>query len=136
MQEDRFPFDELCVLADLPSRTVRYYIQRGLVDRPIGETRAAYYTRQHLDQLLTVKKWAGAGLSLERVGELLHGEADEPPLPRKRPGDISVWSRLHVAEGVEISIDPGQAELTPEQVRAFAKKVMGAYKEIRKTDKG
>lgn len=136
MQEDRISFDDLCVLADLPSRTVRYYIQRGLVDRPIGETRAAYYTRKHLDQLLTVKKWTGAGLSLERVGELVRGEADEPPLPRRRPGDISVWSRLHVADGVEIAIEPGQAGLTPEQVRALAKEVMSVYRAIRRTNKG
>jgi len=133
--QDRFSFDELCVLADLPSRTVRYYIQRGLVDRPVGETRAAYYTRSHLDQLLTVRKWTGAGLSLERVGELMHGEADEPPLPRKRPGDVSVWSRLHVAEGIEIAIEPGLAALTPEQVRAFAREVMTAFRAIREADK-
>lgn len=136
MQEDRFSFDELCVLADLPSRTVRYYIQRGLVDRPVGETRAAYYTRKHLDQLLTVKKWTGAGLSLDRVGELLREDGEPPPPQRKRQGDISVWSRVHVADGVEISIEPGLAGLSPGEVRAFVREVMNAYKAIRKADKG
>ena len=29
---------ELCSLVDLPVRTVRYYVQQGLVDRPEGES--------------------------------------------------------------------------------------------------
>ena len=69
--EPSYPLADLCVLADLSVRTVRYYIQLGLVDRPIGETRGAYYTDRHLQQLLTIKKWTDAGLSLERVRELL-----------------------------------------------------------------
>ena len=36
-----YPLADLCVLVDLPPRTVRYYVQMGLVDRPQGETRAA-----------------------------------------------------------------------------------------------
>ena len=42
-----YSIDELAALAELPRRTVRYYIQQGLVDRPIGEKRAAYYTASH-----------------------------------------------------------------------------------------
>jgi DNA-binding transcriptional MerR regulator len=69
-----YPLAELCVLADLPPRTVRYYVQIGLVDRPQGETRAARYGATQLEQLLLIKKWTAAGLSLERIRELLHGE--------------------------------------------------------------
>ena len=45
-----FSLDELCTLTDLPKRTVRYYMQMGLVDRPIGETSAAHYLAGHLDR--------------------------------------------------------------------------------------
>ena len=31
-----YSFDALCTLVELPARTVRYYIQLGLVDRPDG----------------------------------------------------------------------------------------------------
>ena len=75
-----YPLAELCVLADLPLRTVRYYVQIGLVDRPQGETRAARYGAKHLEQLLLIKKWTAAGLSLDRLRELLHGaQAPVPP---------------------------------------------------------
>ena len=38
-----YTLNELCSLVDMSIRTVRYYVQQGLVDRPEGETRAARY---------------------------------------------------------------------------------------------
>ena len=123
--------DQLCVLAELPRRTVRYYIQLGLVDRPIGETRAAYYTDRHLEQLLTIRKWTDAGLSLERIRQLLEGAdpAVPPPAPR-RAGSVEVRSHLIVADGVELVIEPGRAGLKPEEVRKLFKSVLAAYGDI------
>lgn len=129
--EHHYTLDQLCVLAELPRRTVRYYIQLGLVDRPIGETRAAYYTDAHLQQLLTIRKWTDAGLSLERIGELLAGaEADVPPPRPRRPGSVEVQSHLVVADGVEVVVEPERAGLRPEQLRRFFKAVMTAYAEV------
>lgn len=128
--------DRLCTLVDLPRRTVRYYIQLGLVDRPVGETRAAYYTDQHLQQLLTIKKWTDAGLSLDRIRELLEGAdpAVPPPRPRK-PGSVEVMSHLIVADGVELVIEPGRAGLEPAAVRKLFKSVLAAYSDIIKEQK-
>lgn len=128
---DRFSLEELAALCELPARTVRYYIQRGLVDRPVGETRAAHYTQRHLEQLLTVRKWTRAGLSLDRVRELLAGPVPEvPPRPRG-PGTVEVWSHLVVDDGVELAIEPGRAGLRPEQVRALFVGVTRLMAEIR-----
>jgi DNA-binding transcriptional MerR regulator len=84
-------------------RTVRYYIQIGLVDRPVGETRAAYYTSHHLEQLLQIRKWTQAGVSLERIHELLAGEAPPVPPRARGAGSVEVWSHLVVADGLEIT---------------------------------
>lgn len=125
-------FEELCGLVELPPRTVRYYIQLGLVDRPEGQNRGARYTARHIEQLLFVKKWQGAGLSLERIRELLHGDVVDLPPPRRQiPGTVAVWSRLQVAPGVELSVEAGEAGLSPEQLRGFFRKVMGAYEAAR-----
>ena len=125
-----YALSELCVLADLPIRTVRYYVQNGLVDRPEGETRAARYGAKHLEQLLLIKKWAASGVSLERIRELLHG-APPPVPPRSQPvGAVSVCSHLTVADGVEVVIDPGRASLSPEQVRQFVRGVMQVFAQI------
>jgi len=128
-----YPLTDLCVLAGLPLRTVRYYIQVGLVDKPEGETRAARYGARHLEQLLLIKKWTAAGVSLERIRELLHGElAPVPPRPRAA-GSVEVCSHLTVSDGIEVVIEPGRAGLSPEQVRRFIKSVMAAYAAISPT---
>lgn len=126
-------FDELCTAVDLPARKVRYYIQFGVVDRPDGTTRWAKYSARHVEQLLSVKKWQAAGMSLERIRELLHGDPGDLPPKRQAAGSIEVWSRLLVAPGVELSVEAGVSGLSPEALRSFFGKVMAAYQETRKT---
>lgn len=122
--------NELCVLADMPVRTVRYYVQNGLVDRPNGETRAARYGARQLEQLLLVKKWTTAGVSLERIRDLLHGQEPAVPAKPKTAGSIEVCSHLCVADGLEVVIEPSRAQMSPEQVRAFARGVIALYAAI------
>ena len=119
-----YQLSELCALVDLPIRTVRYYVHQGLVDRPEGETRAARYSERQLEQLSLIKKWTTAGLSLERVRELLAGQDPGAPERPRRRGSLEVLSRLTLADGVELLIEPSRAGLTPEQVRAFSRGAM------------
>lgn len=126
-------FDELCSAVDLSPRKVRYYIQLGVVDRPDGINRWAKYTTRHVEQLLSIKKWQAAGLSLERIRELLHGEPDDLPPKRQAAGSIEVWSRLTVAQGIELNVEAGTSGLSPEELRTFYRKVMAAYQETKKT---
>ena len=129
-----YPLADLCVLADLPPRTVRYYVQIGLVDRPEGETRAARYGAAQLEQLLLIKKWTAAGLSLDRIRELLRGEQVQVPPRARAIGSVEVRSHLMVADGVDLVIEPGRAELSPEQVRQFIKGVMAVFAQVSGTD--
>lgn len=125
--------NELAARAGVPERTVRYYIQLGLIDRPEGETRAARYGPRHLEQLLAIRKWQQAGVSLQRIGELLRGEAEQAPPPRPRSaGTVEVWTHVVVAEGVELMIDAGRAQLTADQVRRLSQEVLAAYARVKK----
>lgn len=125
-----YPLAELCALADLPLRTARHYIQIGLVDRPEGETRAARYGLRHLAQLLLVKKWTAAGVSLDRIRNLLRGDTSRlPPTPRT-PGSLDARSHLLVADGIEVVIEPARARLTLEQVRQFVGGVMATHVQV------
>ncbi len=132
--EQRHSIDELSTLVELPLRTVRYYIQLGLVDRPFGEKKAAYYTALHVDQLLTIRKWQSAGLSLDRIREILAApETGLLPPPRPRGvGTVEVWSHLVIADGLEITLEPGRAGLSSDQVRALFRGVTALYEEINK----
>ena len=122
-----FSLDELCTLTDLAKRTVRYYVQIGLVERPVGETRAARYGTLHLEQLLCIKKWTAAGVSLDRIRDLLQGEAAPVPARPRAPGALEVCSHLTVTDGIEIVIEPGRAGLSPEQLRQFVRAVIAAH---------
>ena len=128
-----FTLDELSALAELPRRTVRYYIQIGLLERPDGVGRGAHYGQRHLEQLLEIRKWTQAGLALERIRELLATEGDGAPLPPvpRRAGTVEVWSHVVVDDGVELTVEPRRAGLSPEQVRALAEGVSALYTKIR-----
>jgi DNA-binding transcriptional MerR regulator len=124
------------MLAGVTPRTVRYYIAEGLVERPVGEKRGAHYARRHLEQLLLIRRWTDAGLSLERVRELLSGAPDDPAPRRAAPGSIEVWSRVTVADGLEIHVEPGRADLTPDQMRSLVRGISALYRQVRTSSTG
>lgn len=122
--EPDFGIDELCALSGVSRRTVRFYTQKGLLEPPDGERRSARYARRHLEQLLLIRKWQAAGVSLERVRRLLQGDA--AGLPPPEPGTLEVWSRITLCPGLEVHLEPGRLGLTPEQVRALLKRLAAA----------
>jgi DNA-binding transcriptional MerR regulator len=134
----KFSIDEICALVEMNKRTVRYYIQRGMVDRPEGVGKGASYSQAHLEQLLTIRKWKAAGLSLERIEDILTSERDggysekpvPPPLP-KQQGMVEVWSHMNIGDGIELQIEPRRAGLSPEQVRALFREAINLYRKIR-----
>ncbi len=131
-EERFFDLEELSGLVNMPRRTVRYYIQIELVDRPVGVGRGAHYTTRHLNQLLEIQKWQKAGLSLDRIRELLSAEGENltpPPLPRKK-GSVEVWTHVVIDDGVELTINPKRVNLTPEEAQKFAVKVMNLYEQF------
>ena len=135
---DRIGIDELCALVDMPRRTVRYYIQERLVDRPAGAKRGAYYTKRHVEQLMTIRTWQRAGLSLERIRELVSGGGETssplPPPRARRPGDVTLRTHVTLAPGVELVVDPREAGLGAEAVRALVRRAASLVEQTREED--
>ena len=135
--EAQFSLEDLCKATALPQRTVRYYIQTGLIDRPDGAGRGAFYSQRHLDQLLAVVACQRKGMSLDEIREFATkgGASRAVKAAPRTAGSVEVWSHLVIEDGVELHIEPGRAGLSPEQVRALFKQVLGLYERISREKK-
>jgi DNA-binding transcriptional MerR regulator len=121
----KLSLDELCGAVGLTKRTVRYYIGLGLVDRPHGETKGAFYTDEHLQQLARVKTLADSGVSLDRIAQLLeHADKSVIQTSTTVAGQLSVKSHIFIAPGVELVIDGSHAMLSPTEIRSVARAVI------------
>ena len=127
-----FSLEELCRLTGLSRRTVRYYIQLGLVDRPDGAGRGARYRSRHLEQLIAAHTWRRAGLSLERILALRQGGDGAPLPPKREEGAVEAWSRVRLGPGLELHVAAAAAGLTPEQLRALARRVRRLVDDVRR----
>jgi DNA-binding transcriptional MerR regulator len=105
--EPRYAIGDLAELGGVSRRTVRYYVQEGLIPAPLGVGRGNHYGPAHLQRLLRVKALQESGRTLDEIrrafddGEarVPHGAVSEaPPVPR------SVWRRITLSPGVELHI--------------------------------
>lgn len=132
MDDKKYTFEELCTLSGLSSRTLRYYMQIGLVDKPVGQTRAAHYLSLHLDKIFRIKQLSESGISLERIRDILTGDPLQLPQQQKQAGHIDVRTHLWVTDGIELQVSAETAALSPEELRHFLKGVLSVYEQIKK----
>ena len=114
----RYAIGDLADLGGVSRRTVRYYVQEGLLPQPLGLGRGNHYGEEHLAQLLRVKALQEAGQTLDEIrGELgqkttIAALRPQPDAARTR----SLWRRIELAPGVELHVSannrlPGPARL-------------------------
>jgi len=131
LPDQKHSLDELSALVGLPKRTIRYYIGLGLVARPEGETKGAYYTAEHLQQLAQVKTLSETGVSLERIAALLDQAAQPAREKRLTPGQLTVKSHIYLADGIELVVNGADSSLSPEQIRAVANAAVQKISELK-----
>jgi DNA-binding transcriptional MerR regulator len=123
----------ISTLTGLPVRTIRYYIQKNLVDKPEGARKTATYGQQHLEQLMTVKRLSDAGLSLAAIAKVMNGSQVAAVGPSElQPGQIRAVSQVHISPGVELSIDPLQCSLDTEQLRELTQQIINTISRFNK----
>lgn len=128
-----YTMKELSTLVDMTARNIRFYIQQGAVDKPHGQNKGAYYTETHIQQLLTVIKYKDAGVSLERIAQIIHEEGTSPKVDYKiKPGNIEVMSRIHLMDGLELTINPERSGLTQQDIRTLSRTILETIETIQK----
>ncbi len=99
MNYKRFTITELSELTGFSRRTIRYYIQEGLLEPPAGRGRGGFYYDSHQQKLLRIKSLQEKGLTLAAITELSKVEQIEPTTVSRE-----VWIRYSVMPGLEINI--------------------------------
>ena len=96
---------ELCEKAEVTQRTVRYYIQQGLLPAPVQAGPATRYGKGHLDRLRLIRLWQTRYLPLAVIRQKLASLDD---------GEVSAHLRRETVEarkGARPAMSPGEAAL-------------------------
>ena len=107
-------------------RTVRYYVQEGLLPAPHGVGRGNHYGPEHLDRLLAVKAMQEKGWTLERIRGESAPSAPAAEVPRTALNVTvtsvprAAWVRLTVAPGIEIHLGSGRRLPPPGRLAELA----------------
>jgi hypothetical protein len=133
MDQGRYLIEELCRLTGFSRRTVRYYVQEGLVAPPAGRGRGGYYSDLHAAQLARIRELQEQGFRLDAIRGMVApglvadtaetaGPAREDAVARLPEGfPRSSWVRHVVAPGVELHVSAEAASrLGPAVTTALA----------------
>ena len=75
MGEKAYKLEELAKAAGTSPRTVRYYVQRGLLPPPVFKGKDSAYGEDHLVRLRAIKKLQEAYLPLDAIAAELEGRS-------------------------------------------------------------
>jgi DNA-binding transcriptional MerR regulator len=128
-EEIRYGVEELAELLnrevsdprdEVSRRTIRYFIQEGLLQEPYGLGRGKHYGAEHLQRLRDIRELQKKGLSLGEVREKLDRPSRAAALARSpgpaAPSSSSSWTRVELLPGIELHVSgryrlPGAREL-------------------------
>ena len=120
MKGKRYSIQELSELTGFSRRTIRYYIQEGLLEPPAGRGRGGYYYDSHLNKLSKIRQLQNQGLKLGSIAQILEDSLSETlekavPDPDIRfkaatadsaVHEIATFARESFAESPEIAASP------------------------------
>lgn len=86
----------------LPCRTIRYYIQIGILPPPEGGGRGSYYTDKHLERLKIIQAWSKQGTPLFKIKELLDGSSEQVTVKDELTPEKNIKVHYLLMDGVEL----------------------------------
>ena len=99
MEKQKYTIQELSGLTGFSIRTVRYYVQEGLIDPPAGRGRGGFYFDSQLNQLRQIKSLQEKGMKLSSIVQYFKGgDVQEETYAR------DVWVKYEIAPGLEINV--------------------------------
>jgi len=138
VSETAFKLEELAKAAGTSPRTVRYYVQRGLLPPPVFKGKDSAYSKDHLTRLRAIRKLQDAYLPLDAIAAELEGKSIEQieavaentkaPVPSSNAEIVvttplvrsHAWRRLELARGIELHV----ADDASPDAKALAEKIL------------
>jgi DNA-binding transcriptional MerR regulator len=131
MDTNSYGLSELAEAAGVSGRTVRYYVQEGLLPAPAGLGRGSHYDDEHLARLRRITQWQRAGHSLLAIRRMLEGKppGEEPQRPGKRATRERpvLMARVELIDGVELSFDARRFTPTDEDFKILREAARRAF---------
>jgi DNA-binding transcriptional MerR regulator len=115
---------ELSETAGVPSRTIRYYIARGILAGPQKAGRGAAYGSEHIERLERIKQMQSEGKSLMEITRLV----DDAP-PAVLVDAPAAWWQYAINADVVVSARADAAPWRMRQIRAALEAFARALKE-------
>lgn len=109
---DNLSLAELSERAEVPPRTIRFYIAQGLLPGPIRLGRAAVYSKAHLRLLDRIKALQAKGMTLTEVGFAISPGATDEELP-----EPVAWLEYELADDVIVRVRSGIAPWRHKTIR-------------------
>ncbi len=133
-----YGIEELARLTGLTRRTIRYYVQIGLLQAPFGQKRAAHYGAEHLERLLKIRRLTANHVPLEEIAASFKEEfelLDQCSFTGRSVGEINVCSHVNLGAGLTLVIDPNLSHMKVEAIRELAGGIVTLVKEIENRQK-
>ncbi|TFG61744.1 MAG: MerR family transcriptional regulator [Spirochaetales bacterium] len=102
-----YNIETLAGLTGLTRRTIRYYIQRGLLEPPEGGGRGSFYTDEHLARLNLVKQWTEQGVPIIHMKAMLEGKTPGVLADADQVMRTVTIEKCEVGPGMELNFPPG-----------------------------
>lgn len=152
-REQTWKLDELARQADVSTRTVRYYVQRGLLPAPVFRGRDTVYSPEHLLRLKAIRRLQEQFLPLDAIQQELDRYSPEalrrlaagedeggltsaapqvkrqlspPPLPQRPRLTREAgerWQRWELAPGLELHL----SERADAEVCRYAEELLNEF---------
>lgn len=114
--EKKYTIDELCELAGYTRRTIRFYIQEGILEAPAGRGRGGFYFDSHLEKLHQIRSLQEQGLKLSTINHHLEeNKSDNDDSIRK------IWAKYEIVQGFEINISRDFEKNNSNKIREILK---------------
>ena len=98
----QYTIREICDITGYSRRTIRYYVQIGLIEPPSGRGRGGFYNDSHVNKLKQVKALQEKGMQLSVIMEYL--KTERAGVPEEDVAKREIWVRIEIAPGIEISV--------------------------------